>query len=133
MWLESLTAALCCAAVQELPAALGRLPAVAHVDARNNQLSVLPGALGDAGSLCELRLGFNLLTSLPVSLGLLRSLKTLDLRNNLIEVRGAASICPYCALVHCHTGAVFVHPMIGSTVAAAFWDDVVLLGPCCGI
>jgi Leucine-rich repeat (LRR) protein len=61
---------------------------LAQVDARSNQLVALPGALGDAASVLELRLGFNQLTTLPASIGLLRSLKTLDLRNNLIEVRG---------------------------------------------
>lgn len=93
--------------MQELPAALGSLPVLAHVDARNNQLAALPGTLGDAASLLELRLGFNQLTSLPASIGLLRSLKTLDLRNNLIEVR----CCRHTLLVY-----------IGPTAVQMLWS-----------
>jgi Leucine-rich repeat (LRR) protein len=76
----------CCATLQELPAELGRLPALAQLDARNNQIADLPPALGDAAALNELRVGFNNLSSLPSTLGSLRSLRTLDCRNNLITV-----------------------------------------------
>jgi Leucine-rich repeat (LRR) protein len=71
---------------QELPTELGKLPSLAQLDLRNNQLAALPPALGDAGSLCELRVGFNKLSNLPTTLGMLRNLKTLDIRNNLVEV-----------------------------------------------
>ncbi len=59
---------------------------MAQLDVRNNQISELPPALGDATALNELRVGFNNLSSLPSTLGMLRSLKTLDCRNNLISV-----------------------------------------------
>jgi Leucine-rich repeat (LRR) protein len=79
--------------LQELPTELGKLPSLAQLDLRKNQLAVLPPALGDAGSLCELRVGFNKLSSLPTTLGMLRNLKTLDVRNNLVEVCLAARSC----------------------------------------
>lgn len=101
----------CAGTLQELPAELGRLPALAQLDARNNLIADLPPALGDAAALNELRVGFNNLSSLPSTLGSLRSLRTLDCRNNLITVSdavtwqayvmGSSCVCAACSCICC--------------------------------
>ncbi|KAM9385341.1 leucine-rich repeat-containing protein 40 [Pholidichthys leucotaenia] len=61
------------------------LPALTTLDLHDNQLSVLPSALGDLQELQQLRLSHNQLSSLPVEVCTLKNLWSLTLQQNLLE------------------------------------------------
>lgn len=61
------------------------LPGLTTLDLHDNQLNMLPCAIGELQDLQQLRLSHNQLTSLPVELCSLRSLRTLTLQQNLLE------------------------------------------------
>ena len=65
-----------------VPAEIGRLSALRHLNLYNNQLTSLPAEIGQLTSLRELNLGGNELTSLPAEIGQLASLEELCLYNN---------------------------------------------------
>jgi CCR4-NOT transcription complex subunit 6 len=68
--------------IAHLPAAIGRLRALRHLDASNNQLKDLPPELGMCVYLKNLLLFDNQLTSLPNELGSLHQLEMLGIEGN---------------------------------------------------
>ena len=66
-----------------VPAAIGRLSALRHLNLFNNKLTSLPAEIGQLTSLVELDLSANQLTSLPAEIGQLTSLRVFDLHYNL--------------------------------------------------
>ena len=66
-----------------VPAAIGRLSALRHLNLFNNELTSLPAEIGQLTSLVELDLSANQLTSLPAEIGQLTSLRVFDLHYNL--------------------------------------------------
>jgi hypothetical protein len=67
-----------------VPAVIGRLSALRHLNLYCNQLTSLPAEIGQLTSLVDLYLAFNQLTSLPAEIGQLTSLTRLDLKWNLL-------------------------------------------------
>ena len=65
-----------------VPAELGRMSALRHLDLNYNQLTSVPAEIGQLTSLKELWLSENKLTSLPAEMGQLTSLTYLNLRDN---------------------------------------------------
>ena len=65
-----------------VPAAIGRLSALRHLNLFNNELTSLPAEIGQLTSLVELNLSANQLTSLPAEIGQLTSLTELYLHGN---------------------------------------------------
>ena len=65
-----------------VPAAIGRLSALRHLNLYCNELMSLPAEIGQLTSLVELYLEAIQLTSLPAEIGQLTSLERLDLRGN---------------------------------------------------
>ncbi|XP_030289354.1 leucine-rich repeat-containing protein 40 [Sparus aurata] len=61
------------------------LPGLTTLDLHDNQLSSLPGALGELQELYQLRLSHNQLRSLPVEVCTLKNLCSLTLQQNLLE------------------------------------------------
>ncbi|CAJ1060146.1 leucine-rich repeat-containing protein 40 [Xyrichtys novacula] len=61
------------------------LPGLITLDLHDNQLSSLPGALGELQELQQLRLSHNQLKTLPVEVCLMKNLRSLTLRENLLE------------------------------------------------
>ncbi|KZF25029.1 glucose-repressible alcohol dehydrogenase transcriptional effector [Xylona heveae TC161] len=68
-----------------LPAAIGRLRHLTHLDLSNNQLSELPAEIGMLSSLKNLLLFDNNLHSLPYELGYLYQLEFLGIEGNPLE------------------------------------------------
>ena len=65
-----------------VPAVIGRLSALRHLNLYCNQLTSLPAEIGQLTSLKSLILRGNRLTSLPAEIGRLTSLRHLNLHNN---------------------------------------------------
>ena len=65
-----------------VPAELGRMSALRHLDLNYNQLTSVPAEIGQLTSLVTSWLNGNLLTSLPTEIGQLTSLKDLSLYGN---------------------------------------------------
>ncbi|XP_049586378.1 leucine-rich repeat-containing protein 40 isoform X1 [Syngnathus scovelli] len=61
------------------------LPALTTLDLHDNQLQMLPAALGELRELQQLRLGLNCLRSLPMEVYALKNLRNLTLQQNLLD------------------------------------------------
>ncbi len=68
--------------LKEIPADIGKLTALTHLDLAGNEIQTLPSEIGNLKNLKELDLGQNNLTTLPESIGNLQELERLDVGDN---------------------------------------------------
>ncbi|XP_059170114.1 CCR4-NOT transcription complex subunit 6-like [Physella acuta] len=68
--------------LSHLPAQIGSLVHLEHLDASHNFITVLPPEIGELVNLRELKLASNRLRDLPYELGKCFQIQTLDLSNN---------------------------------------------------
>lgn len=71
--------------LDHLPAAIGRLKGLTHLDVSNNSLVELPEEVGMLTNLRQLLLFDNQIQSLPYELGFLYNLEMLGMRNNPLD------------------------------------------------